>query len=76
MQCSHQIYSIINSYQAPSAEALLLRLEHRLPLLSGGARDLPLQEWVKQAGLIPVDVIDLAMPHGLGALVASCTMEP
>ena len=30
-----------------------------------------LQQWVKQAGLIPADVIDLVMPRGLGALVAS-----
>jgi ubiquinone/menaquinone biosynthesis C-methylase UbiE len=35
-----------------------------------------LQQWVRRAGLIAADVIDLAMPHGLGALVASCPVEP
>ncbi|HJT58063.1 MAG TPA: methyltransferase [Ktedonobacteraceae bacterium] len=30
-----------------------------------------LQAWVRQAGLMPEDVIELAMPRGLGALVAS-----
>lgn len=30
-----------------------------------------LQQWVRQADLIPEDVIDLVMPRGLGALVAS-----
>jgi ubiquinone/menaquinone biosynthesis C-methylase UbiE len=35
-----------------------------------------LQQWVRQAGLIPADVIDLIMPPGLGALVASYRVEP
>lgn len=34
-----------------------------------------LQQWIMQTGLIPGDVIDLAMPRGLGALVASCPVE-
>lgn len=35
-----------------------------------------LHQWVRQAGLIPADVIDLARPHGLRALVASYPVEP
>jgi SAM-dependent methyltransferase len=34
-----------------------------------------LERWVRQAGLIPEDVIDLAMPHGLRVLVASTPVE-
>lgn len=29
-----------------------------------------IQAWVREAGLIPADVIDFTMPYGLGALVA------
>jgi hypothetical protein len=57
MERSHAIYAL----------HLALRTEH------GCTHALSqLQELVKQAGLIQVKVIDLAIPHGLGALVAYC----